>query len=178
MMQHKSGRVDALLPGELISLFDKTVSFKSKANEKMTTELEELINQYKTESDSISSSLKSFIVSSKKDRLCIVTSGGTLVNLERRPVRVLDNFSTGARGASIVERFVSDGRYAVVSLQRKGSMKPFSMDISTIIEEQIQELTKTLQLASSQTSHLNGNNDEEVEELTRYSRQQEEIKLD
>jgi phosphopantothenate-cysteine ligase len=162
MMQHKSGRVDALLPGELISLLDKTVSFKSKANEKkMTTELEELINQYKTESDSISSSLKSFIVSSKKDRLCIVTSGGTLVNLERRPVRVLDNFSTGARGASIVERFVSDGRYAVVSLQRKGSMKPFSMDISTIIEEQIQDLTKTLQLANSQTSHLNGYNDEE-----------------
>lgn len=103
--------------------------------------LDDLIKQNNT--DDVVSSLKSFIVSSGKDRLCIVTSGGTLVNLERRPVRVLDNFSTGARGASIAERFVLDGRYAVVFLQRKGSMRPFSMDLSSIIEKHILSLQNT-----------------------------------
>lgn len=36
-------------------------------------------------------------------RVAVVTSGGTCVPLERRMVRCVDNFSTGARGASMTE---------------------------------------------------------------------------
>eukprot|EP00918_Siedleckia_nematoides_P043367 GHVU01094771.1.p2 GENE.GHVU01094771.1~~GHVU01094771.1.p2 ORF type:complete len:103 (+),score=18.03 GHVU01094771.1:360-668(+) len=35
--------------------------------------------------------------------IALVTSGGTAVPLERRPVRFLDNFSTGRRGAACTE---------------------------------------------------------------------------
>ncbi len=35
--------------------------------------------------------------------VAIVTSGGTTVPLERRTVRFIDNFSTGARGAAMAE---------------------------------------------------------------------------
>lgn len=36
-------------------------------------------------------------------RIAIVTSGGTLVPLEKRMVRFIDNFSTGTRGAACAE---------------------------------------------------------------------------
>ena len=36
-------------------------------------------------------------------RVAVVTSGGTLVALEQRMVRCVDNFSTGLRGASAAE---------------------------------------------------------------------------
>jgi phosphopantothenate-cysteine ligase len=36
-------------------------------------------------------------------RVAIVTSGGTIVPLERRMVRFVDNFSTGTRGAACAE---------------------------------------------------------------------------
>ena len=92
--------------------------------------------------------LKTFLSAASKNlcRICVVSSGGTLVNLEKRPVRVLDNFSTGARGASLAERFVTDGRYAVISLQRKDSLRPFAIDLGSCIEEFVNDLSCTLQL--------------------------------
>lgn len=37
------------------------------------------------------------------DKVVLVTSGGTVVPLERQTVRYLDNFSTGSRGAISTE---------------------------------------------------------------------------
>ncbi|XP_024538243.1 phosphopantothenate--cysteine ligase 1 [Selaginella moellendorffii] len=57
-------------------------------------------------------------------RIAIVTSGGTTVPLERRCVRVIDNFSSGSRGAASTEYFLASD-YAVIFLHRRGSMQPF-----------------------------------------------------
>jgi guanosine-3',5'-bis(diphosphate) 3'-pyrophosphohydrolase len=55
--------------------------------------------------------------------VALVTSGGTLVPLEARMVRFLDNFSTGLRGASLAEGLLAAG-YAVCFLHRAGSRRP------------------------------------------------------
>ena len=57
--------------------------------------------------------------------IVLVTSGGTIVPLEKNMVRFIDNFSRGNRGASSVECFLAEG-FAVLFLHRKGSMLPFS----------------------------------------------------
>ena len=57
-------------------------------------------------------------------RVALVTSGGTAVPLERRCVRFIDNFSTGARGACLAERLLASGRYAVLYLHRAGARRP------------------------------------------------------
>lgn len=54
-----------------------------------------------------------------------ITSGGTTVPLEHNTVRFIDNFSTGKRGATMVENFLEQG-YAVVLLSRTGSAMPFA----------------------------------------------------
>ena len=59
-----------------------------------------------------------------------VTSGGTIVPLERNMVRYIDNFSTGQRGANIAELFISCG-YAVIFVHRKGSILPFSTSVQS-----------------------------------------------
>lgn len=55
----------------------------------------------------------------------LVTSGGTIVPLEKNMVRFIDNFSQGNRGASSAECFLAEG-FAVLFLHRKGSKLPFS----------------------------------------------------
>jgi phosphopantothenate---cysteine ligase (ATP) len=57
--------------------------------------------------------------------ICLVSSGGTAVDLELNAVRCLDNFSTGLRGAISVEEFLRRG-YAVIHLQREGSTSPYA----------------------------------------------------
>lgn len=57
--------------------------------------------------------------------VALVTSGGTIVPLESRTVRFIDNFSIGTRGATSAEYFLRHG-YAVVFLHRRGSLQPFS----------------------------------------------------
>ena len=56
-------------------------------------------------------------------RCALVTSGGTAAPLD--PVRYLDNFSTGARGAALAEALISRGGYAVLFLHRAGSRTPW-----------------------------------------------------
>lgn len=56
----------------------------------------------------------------------VITSGGTRVPLERNAVRYLDNFSTGSRGALSAEFFLAQG-YAVIFVQRTGSLSPFAV---------------------------------------------------
>lgn len=55
----------------------------------------------------------------------LLTSGGTTVPLERKTVRFLDNFSTGARGAAMAEQLLEHD-CALVFLHREGSRVPFS----------------------------------------------------
>lgn len=58
-------------------------------------------------------------------RVVLVTSGGTKVPLEARPVRFLDNFSSGRRGAASAEAFLAAG-YGVLFLYRARSAFPFA----------------------------------------------------
>mmetsp|Transcript_23014 Transcript_23014/g.57673 ORF Transcript_23014/g.57673 Transcript_23014/m.57673 type:complete len:341 (-) Transcript_23014:57-1079(-) len=57
--------------------------------------------------------------------VALVTSGGTMVPLERNTVRFLDNFSGGNRGSASAEYFLAAG-YAVIFLHRKNSLQPFT----------------------------------------------------
>lgn len=58
-------------------------------------------------------------------RVVLVTSGGTKVPLEARPVRFLDNFSSGRRGAASAEAFLAAG-YGVLFLYRARSAFPYA----------------------------------------------------
>ncbi|XP_049630914.1 phosphopantothenate--cysteine ligase isoform X1 [Suncus etruscus] len=58
-------------------------------------------------------------------RVVLITSGGTKVPLEARPVRFLDNFSSGRRGATSAEAFLAAG-YGVLFLHRARSAFPFA----------------------------------------------------
>eukprot|EP01026_Neomeris_dumetosa_P075944 TRINITY_DN8099_c1_g1_i4.p2 TRINITY_DN8099_c1_g1~~TRINITY_DN8099_c1_g1_i4.p2 ORF type:complete len:342 (-),score=36.44 TRINITY_DN8099_c1_g1_i4:112-1116(-) len=74
--------------------------------------------------DRIKSQLKSFLERILERKIVCITSGGTIVPLEQRCVRFVDNFSQGGRGARSTEEFIKEG-YAVILLRRKGSYKPF-----------------------------------------------------
>lgn len=58
-------------------------------------------------------------------RVVLITSGGTKVPLEARPVRFLDNFSSGRRGAASAEAFLAAG-YGVLFLYRARSAFPYA----------------------------------------------------
>lgn len=76
---------------------------------------------------------KFLAVQSDKTSLCILTSGGSQVALEKRAVRTLENFSTGNRGARCVEAFLDLAqarRYSVILLTRKGATLPYARTFS------------------------------------------------
>lgn len=60
-----------------------------------------------------------------RDRIVLVTSGGTTVPLENNTVRFIDNFSAGTRGATSAEQFLKNG-YSVIFLHREFSLTPFN----------------------------------------------------
>ena len=64
--------------------------------------------------------------------LALVSSGGTATDLEVNAVRMLDNFSTGMRGAVSVEQFLKRG-YAVIHLTRCGSAAPYSRCLGELL---------------------------------------------
>lgn len=53
--------------------------------------------------DLVTNPIREFLNKMKGKEIVLVTSGGTAVPLEKRPVRFLDNFSTGNRGALSAE---------------------------------------------------------------------------
>jgi phosphopantothenate-cysteine ligase len=59
-----------------------------------------------------------------KEKVVLVTSGGTSVKLEKNTVRSIENFSTGKRGALCAEEFLKSG-YKVIFLHRENSLLPF-----------------------------------------------------
>lgn len=63
--------------------------------------------------------------SSNRERIVLVTSGGTTVPLENNTVRFIDNFSAGTRGASSAEQFLKNG-YSVIFLHREFSLTPYN----------------------------------------------------
>ncbi|CCK71609.1 uncharacterized protein KNAG_0H01950 [Huiozyma naganishii CBS 8797] len=60
-----------------------------------------------------------------RDKIVLVTSGGTTVPLENNTVRFIDNFSAGTRGSSSAEQFLLNG-YSVIFLHREFSLTPFN----------------------------------------------------
>lgn len=60
-----------------------------------------------------------------RNKIVLVTSGGTTVPLENNTVRFIDNFSAGTRGASSAEQFLANG-YSVIFLHREFSLTPFN----------------------------------------------------
>ena len=72
--------------------------------------------------------------------IAIVTSGGTMVPLEKHTVRFIDNFSTGARGTALAERLLEQN-YAVIFLHRQGSRRPFLNTMYDDIERMTKELS-------------------------------------
>lgn len=60
-----------------------------------------------------------------REKIVLVTSGGTTVPLENNTVRFIDNFSAGTRGASSAEQFLFNG-YSVIFLHREFSLTPFN----------------------------------------------------
>jgi phosphopantothenate---cysteine ligase (ATP) len=60
--------------------------------------------------------------------IVFITSGGTSVPLEKNTVRILENFSTGTRGARSAEFFLKSG-FPVIFFHRQGSVCPFSIDM-------------------------------------------------
>lgn len=60
-----------------------------------------------------------------REKIVLITSGGTTVPLENNTVRFIDNFSAGTRGASSAEQFLQNG-YSVIFLHREFSLTPFN----------------------------------------------------
>eukprot|EP01097_Dermamoeba_algensis_P003976 TRINITY_DN266_c0_g4_i1.p1 TRINITY_DN266_c0_g4~~TRINITY_DN266_c0_g4_i1.p1 ORF type:complete len:206 (+),score=28.18 TRINITY_DN266_c0_g4_i1:101-718(+) len=69
-------------------------------------------------------SVKKWLETQKGKKIVLITSGGTVVPLEKNTVRFLDNFSGGGRGSASAEYFLERG-YSVIFLHRKNSLTPF-----------------------------------------------------
>ncbi|CAN0070728.1 unnamed protein product, partial [Phaeothamnion confervicola] len=83
-------------------------------------------------------SLRAFVASCVRlgRPVVCVTSGGTAVPLERNTVRTIDNFSTGLRGASSAEEFLTLG-YGVVYLHRIGCAAPFARQFQKLLSQHV-----------------------------------------
>ncbi|GAX76312.1 hypothetical protein CEUSTIGMA_g3758.t1 [Chlamydomonas eustigma] len=83
----------------------------------------------------------------------VITSGGTLVPLERRCVRFIDNFSAGTRGAKSAQEFLLEG-YAVIFMHRKGSVQPFLCDLPNIPTIKLLQLSDSVQNQETADSNV------------------------
>ena len=84
-----------------------------------------------TQFDQMSEFLETHRTSSRP--IVLVTSGGTIVPLERNTVRFIDNFSTGHRGAASVEYFL-ERNYLVIFFHRSSSILPFQRHLKTLFD--------------------------------------------
>ena len=69
--------------------------------------------------------LKEFCNANRKQRVILVTSGGTTIPFEKNTVRFIDNFSQGTRGSASTEYFLSDKQCSVIFLYRATTLRPF-----------------------------------------------------
>jgi phosphopantothenate---cysteine ligase (ATP) len=99
---------------------------KMSSPEQVEVQHDFLSSLSKREIDALTVQVGQFVVAQGNLRpICLVSSGGTAVDLEVHAVRCLENFSTGLRGSISVEEFLQRG-YAVVHLWRRGSASPFA----------------------------------------------------
>ncbi|XP_063719000.1 uncharacterized protein LOC134845836 [Symsagittifera roscoffensis] len=96
--------------------------------ERMIATSNTILNYNQAVTDSLNAFIKSSL-ESQDSRLVLVTSGGTSVPLEKEPVRHLDNFSTGLRGARSSEEFLADKDYKVILLKRDNAKLPFAEEL-------------------------------------------------
>lgn len=66
--------------------------------------------------------------------VAFITSGGTTVPLERRPVRYLTNFSSGGRGSFLTESLAERG-WTCVLLRHQQAVRPFRRSIDALSTE-------------------------------------------
>lgn len=66
--------------------------------------------------------------------IVFITSGGTMVPLEKNTVRFIDNFSTGQRGAASAEYFL-ERNYLVIFYHRQKSLLPFQRHFKSLYDE-------------------------------------------
>lgn len=87
------------------------------------------------EVEALQSQLEAFVVrhAAHHRPVALVTSGGTVADLEKNSVRCLDNFSTGLRGSISCEEFLKRG-YAVIHLWREGSASPYARVLSQCLK--------------------------------------------
>ena len=69
--------------------------------------------------------LKKFCEANRKQRIVLVTSGGTTIPFEKNTVRFIDNFSQGTRGSASTEHFLKDNKCSVIFLYRASTLQPF-----------------------------------------------------
>ena len=115
---------------------NNAISNNNNNHKKLTSIAEEdlLTALSKRELDDVQFQLNQFVLAHHDVHrpICLVTSGGTAVDLELNAVRCLDNFSTGLRGAVSVEEFLRRG-YAVVHLWRAGSAAPYARVLGPLL---------------------------------------------
>nr|CAH8841898.1 unnamed protein product [Trichobilharzia regenti] len=92
--------------------------------DKLETENTNRINNLLAKKSRLEHYFHNILNHSTMNKIVCITSGGTIVPLEKNMVRYIDNFSTGLRGALSAEYFLRSN-YAVVYFYRKGSLLPF-----------------------------------------------------
>ena len=80
-------------------------------------------------------------MTSDESGICIITSGPTSIPID--PVRSIENFSTGIRGARMAENFLLQN-WNVIFLYRKNTARPFRhrLDIEMSVEDFKVTMTK------------------------------------
>jgi len=76
--------------------------------------------------------IKEFCDANAKQRIVLVTSGGTTIPFEKNTVRFIDNFSQGTRGSSSTEHFLEFEDYSVIFLYRSTTLRPFMRHFSNV----------------------------------------------
>ena len=75
----------------------------------------------------IQSQVEAFCTLHQRNRIILVTSGGTTIPFEKNTVRFIDNFSQGTRGSASTEYFLQhDQDIAVIFLYRSTTLRPFT----------------------------------------------------
>ena len=74
--------------------------------------------------------IKKFCEANRKQRIVLVTSGGTTIPFEKNTVRFIDNFSQGTRGSASTEHFLKDNECSVIFLYRATTLQPFHRHFS------------------------------------------------
>mmetsp|Transcript_8715 Transcript_8715/g.12881 ORF Transcript_8715/g.12881 Transcript_8715/m.12881 type:complete len:316 (+) Transcript_8715:42-989(+) len=91
--------------------------------------IQKFIDEYENvvKKEEMKKKISQFCQENRNRSIIIITSGRTVVPLEKKTVRYISNFSTGRRGALCTEElFKKSSDYAVIYFHHKHAIKPFS----------------------------------------------------